>query len=410
MKMHDDRGAALIQVIIGFLALFAFSTFVMDYGVFWTSRRQAQNAADAAALSGAVALAYDDGTDSTGVVSQSAFAESQRNNVWGQPPSVVAATDIQTPATGYKCPDDGTSTCVRVDVYRTSARGNALPVFFGVVVGLSSQDVKASAVAKVSNANATNCLKPWAVIDKWQENWPAPGPWTTDSTFDKYDNKGNIDPSITNPDVYTPPTEDDPGTGFRPRNPDGSYTADYGLELTLKVGSQSDFSFASGWFSALALGNSRGGNDYETNIKTCVGVTYKIGDTLPVDTEPGEKVGPTKQGVATDADSLVQQDPGAHWDATMNGGHGGVAGSAFPISPRIVAIPLVNPDAMAAANQNGRTGVPIANILGFFVEGLGGTGNKGVIGRLMTIPGSLVTTAPGVGGESSFLKAITLIR
>ena len=35
----------------------------IDYGVMWSSRRQAQNAADAAALAGAISLAYDDPDD-----------------------------------------------------------------------------------------------------------------------------------------------------------------------------------------------------------------------------------------------------------------------------------------------------------------------------------------------------------
>ena len=48
-----ERGAVLVHVAIGLIAFMAFSTFVVDYGVFWLSRRQAQNAADAGALAGA---------------------------------------------------------------------------------------------------------------------------------------------------------------------------------------------------------------------------------------------------------------------------------------------------------------------------------------------------------------------
>ena len=52
-----ERGAVLIQVTVALLALLALSAFVFDYGVMWASRGQAQNAADAGALSGAVAPA-----------------------------------------------------------------------------------------------------------------------------------------------------------------------------------------------------------------------------------------------------------------------------------------------------------------------------------------------------------------
>src|SRR5213592_3728908 len=58
-----ERGAVLIQVAISILALTAFTTFVVDYGVLWVARGQAQNAADAGALAGATARAFDDVAD-----------------------------------------------------------------------------------------------------------------------------------------------------------------------------------------------------------------------------------------------------------------------------------------------------------------------------------------------------------
>ena len=59
-RLADERGAILIQVAVALLALLALSSFVFDYGVMWASRSQAQNAADAGALSGAISLAFDD--------------------------------------------------------------------------------------------------------------------------------------------------------------------------------------------------------------------------------------------------------------------------------------------------------------------------------------------------------------
>jgi Putative Flp pilus-assembly TadE/G-like len=416
-RFGDDRGAVLVHTAFALLAIFALSAFVLDYGVLWAARRQAQNSADAAALAGAIALAYDDPTDfsDTGPAKETAYAVSQQNVVWGAPPSVTISTDIQIlcpTGCALPCPDGSSNTCVRVDVYRDAPHGNALPTFFGQMIGITSQNVKATATAEVATANGTDCLKPWGVIDKWEERYPTPVvPFTVDqSVFNKYNKQGDIDPSIPVPDLYVPPTEADPysGTGFRPYNADGSYTSDYGLQLRLKVGGKADFEFATGWFSSLALFDSTGGKDLRNNIKHCVGATYKIGDELPIDTEPGEKVGPTKMGVEDDADSLVNQDPTAVWNQSLNGGRGGVDKSAFPTSPRIVAIPVVNPDVMADAQKGGRTSVPIANILGFFVERYDNK-EKAVVGRLMTMPGVLVEGGPSVGG-ASFLKVILLIR
>ena len=44
----------LILVALSLVTLIAFTTFVVDYGAMWVGRRQAQNAADAGALAGAV--------------------------------------------------------------------------------------------------------------------------------------------------------------------------------------------------------------------------------------------------------------------------------------------------------------------------------------------------------------------
>ena len=65
-RLRDDRGAIIIHVAFALLALIAFSAFVVDMGVMWVSRRQAQNAADAGALAGAVALMKDGGIDRGG--------------------------------------------------------------------------------------------------------------------------------------------------------------------------------------------------------------------------------------------------------------------------------------------------------------------------------------------------------
>ena len=62
-RAGDERGAVLVHAAIAMLALMAFNALVIDYGALWVSRRQAQNAADAAALAGALSLAFDDPDD-----------------------------------------------------------------------------------------------------------------------------------------------------------------------------------------------------------------------------------------------------------------------------------------------------------------------------------------------------------
>ena len=76
------------------LVLFGFATFVVDYGVLWVGRHQAQNAADAGAIAGAIARAYDDFDDPSdrgGDGCQSRRQVAGANLVWGDmaavPPS-----------------------------------------------------------------------------------------------------------------------------------------------------------------------------------------------------------------------------------------------------------------------------------------------------------------------------------
>ena len=96
--LRSERGAILLHVAIGLLILIAVNTFVVDYGVMWVGRRQAQNAADAGALAGAVAIAFDvDGwTDrtETGPARTAARQMAVTNVVWGQAPDVNIATDV----------------------------------------------------------------------------------------------------------------------------------------------------------------------------------------------------------------------------------------------------------------------------------------------------------------------------
>ena len=265
-------------------------------------------------------------------------------------------------------------------------------------MGITSQDVRATATAQVITGNAVECMKPWAIADKWDENWengaPNTGPWTPDSVFDKYKKQGSDmvpDPAVTTPDVYIAPTATDPGTGFTPFDADGNPTADYGLQLTLKIGSfrgPSLVGLVPGARSAERRRDSSGsgGADYRNNIANC------NRDRLPDwrhahrDSEQGNMVGPTKQGVEGGGPGgmgLTQKDPGATWNASTKSFRAAARRVSAPTasttrrSPRIVPVPLFDIDAFFAGSPNGKTSVTITNIMGFFIEGMGGSGQQG---------------------------------
>jgi Flp pilus assembly protein TadG len=435
----SDRGAVLVHTALAILALVAFMTFVVDYGTFWLSKGQAQNAADAGALAGAISMAYESATDlsNTGPAKTRAHALTQRNLVFGAAPNVNIATDITFPP----CPPPHTGTCIRVDVYRNQARSNPLPVFFGSLVGLTNQGVRATAHAISAAANKTECLRPWAVLDRWDEangaepDWnPGPDPdFQSDSTFDKYNNKAPEN------DLYVPPSATSPGTGF-------NVVRDYGRQFALKVGSngQGGDNVSSGWFRAIELpradGSINGATTYEDNIQTCGGLPY--GFAVPGDppcptsigndfataaywaargcfaVKTGNMVGKTQSGV----EFLLDQDQNATWNAAANGGLGAVVGSCCSLSPRIVPVGVFDIDDYLSPDPNGSNGVlRMVNIFGFFIEGMGDTDGSGnitccdnkhgqaVIGRLVTMPGSGYG-AGGIDSTAAFLKVIMLVR
>jgi Flp pilus assembly protein TadG len=425
---QNQKGATLVHMAIGMVAIMASSALVIDYGIFWVARRQAQNSADAGALAAAIALAFDDATDLTvtGAGKKNAVAAAQTNLVWGAQPSVDPATDV-TIANGLPgCDPD--EMCVRVDVYRNVTRGNPLPTFFARLVGVNTQDVQASATAKVLTGNASECLKPFAILDKWDEFDETTGgagseseyqnglldpDWSMDSSFDKYP-QNPADP--VEADFYQAPAlcppdavSCDPGTGYRLFD-DAGNPVDYGREVKIHTGSQDQTS--SGFFLPVRLdpGDS-GAADFCASIKQCRGGTHIIGEEIS--TENGNMVGPTVQCLFTDPDSLYNQDPTAHWEPDYYGqGKGAVISDDYGPnqSPRIIALPVINPDEFFATDPNGHTSMTVRNMLGFFISHQEGQGGQTLtVGRFINVPG-IYAGGNVVSPNNSFIKQIVLVR
>jgi Flp pilus assembly protein TadG len=397
----------LLNLAVGLMVFIGMMAFVVDYGVMWVGRGQAQNAADAGALAGAVALALDTNgwTDRTvtGPARTAAHQMAQSNLIWSQAPSVNVATDVFfTGLPLAMCPPDvnGLTPCIRVDVYRNQTRGNPLPVIFGRAVGLIDQGVRATATARVAVANASDCLKPWAIPDKWVEQYPAPAPWTSASTFETGVQQGQTWTPYNPPDLYTPPSGSNPGTGF-------TVAADLGLQVTLKAGGPQT-SIAPGVYFPVRIptysGNSTGGSDYRANIAECNGIPISI-DTV-LQSENGNMIGPTAQGVA----DLIALDPQARWDSATKSVVNSCAQATTacaPRSPRIVAIPIFDTALFESTKRQGIPEFKVVNILGFFIDAMQG---NDVVGYLTEVPGLTTGAAPAVDPRAAFLWNIQLIQ
>jgi len=373
--LHDERGMSLVFVCLGFMAMLSATTLAIDIGMFMNSKSQAQNAADAGALAGAVALVYNNYTDRTpsGPAVQSALNTAKANKVGGQPVSINAA-DVTFPNDPAGQPNR-----VAVQVFRTAARLNPVPTLMGVFFGVNNVDIAATATAEASFANAETCMMPFTISDKWTEN--GTGPWDADDSFDPGD-------------VYIGLKKDDPTnanyTGF---NAD----RDRGVEMILKAdnGSKVTASFYNPW----DIGTSSGASDYSANIAGCNPAKSQIGDTMTP--EPGNMVGPTKHGT----DDLVAKDPNAKWNTTCNCVQG--SDPKFKTSPRVVIIPVYDPVVFAAGPQHGKNiALKIANFIGFFIEEM--TGNE-VKGRITPV-GGVLDDSLGPAPVGAFPKVIRLVQ
>lgn len=143
-RLRDERGVVLILFTVMFLALIGFAALVADIGLLWWYRRELQNAADSAALAGAVYL--PDNPDRARTV---AITYAQRHLVGTSlltPPEITA-----TVGTLFNTNDALTVTVRR-------------PLTFGLryILGTGDLPVAASATAIVAAMNGGD-LWPWGV-------------------------------------------------------------------------------------------------------------------------------------------------------------------------------------------------------------------------------------------------------
>ena len=398
-----ERGSILIHTALALVSFTTVSALVVDLGLQLVARHQIQTSADAAALAAATALSFESYTDRTdsGPAKRTALAVATTNTVWGQAPAVAAA-DVTFPV----CADSfeaGPSAppklaCVNVAVYRDGAHSNPLATMFAQLAGVNTAGVAAAATAESKEGNATDCLKPLAVPDRWIERYPASGSWTPTSTFDKW-NPSSPSTLLSPPDSYAAPTALSSGSGL-------TMTNAFGTQVVVTPGSTAQpVSPISPWkYLPVQIPGSLYGTDIRQNIEQCAGAMVAIGDRLTIG--PGGVSGV----VATALQTLVTRDPGARWDAATQRIVASCA-DAIPrcasMSPRLIALAVYDPGDLADASRAGATSLLVRNIVGFFIDSVSGTNATGHITRH---PGRNQTTAIRLIDGSSFLRASLLVE
>jgi len=389
---RDERGMSFVFVGVGLTAFLAATTLAIDVGMFMNARTQAQNSADAGALAGVTALYFNDWNNRSagGPAVSSAIDAAKHNQVIFKSP-VVDPSDVTFPLS-----PEGLSNRVAVNVFRTSARndgaGNssAVPTLMGKLFGVNTVDITATATAEATPANGMTCVKPFMIPDKWEERQTPP--WDSTDTFEAFDNKGNLLPDR---DWYVParncPTcKDNPAyTGY-------SVNKDKGTRLILRAGTGGNIrpSFYYSW----KMPGEIGGDFYRENIANCNQSIVQWND--PMIQEPGDKMGPTIQGVQ----DLIDKDPTATWDT----GCKCVKSTYQGQSPRVFPIPLYDPMYYAEGKANGRPAdFKVANFLGFFAEYI--SGNE-IFGYITTVTGIVVPNGGTTVPVAMFPVAIRLVQ
>ncbi len=358
--LGNNRGSVIIAAAVALAAMLAFAALTVDGAMMMTTKNQLQAAADAAALAGATGLINGNQTIATdraiAIASENLAVRDIRR------PVVITAADVSFP----------TAVRIRVQTHRTQATGDALVAYFLRIVDPNSNrltDVTAVAAAEVYDVCQSRCVKPWAVPDRWNDA----------NGNKRYDNGEPYDPI---------------GTGYQA-------PGDVGQTIVLKVGNPQQ-AIAPGQFFPIDLppldcvncgGPVPGGSQYRWNIANCNPYYVGVGDRLQV--EPGNMVGPTKQGVQ----ELIDQDPGAYWSSSSNS----IEGSAFGTSPRIILVPFFDP---TSPPTSGRNWVRVTKVGAFFLEGVQGNGD--VTGRFIT------ATVDGpkcaVQNPGTFIKGLALVE
>ena len=344
-RLRSERGVSLIQVALAIAVLTGFSAFVVDHGVMLFARGQAQNVADAAAIAGVTARVMDEPGDAdpaaNGMTEKNILNSISQHAIFGGASGDIGKT------WSWSCPTGITGWCVTVNVFRDGTNSSTtLPVFFGPLLGATSQKVRATATAVAVTANGTRCMKPWLIPDRWSEI-VAPG--------DEF-NAG---------DYYEPPGASYPGS------PGTGYTVtDIGTPVVLKPGNPAQTISSSDFYEIETA------QDYEESIVNC-DIEKLVGQT--VEALAGNRVGPTNQGVD---------------DLTANGPVNVVVGMFSPI------------EFEAMKRTSGSFTLHIVKLLGVRITGRNGNQIQGTISGAA----GEATGGPAPAGTSSIVKAIQLVR
>ena len=438
---RSDKGQVLVLVALAIFVLLGLAALGIDVGYMYTVRHELQRSADAGALAGASAMRQsgkdcNDPTNIPDFEGRTTKAEAElraidyatRDDVTKSRLNTVPG-DIVTAI----CPDPVTNNPmrVRVNVQRTA------PLFFARILGRPTQDIPAFAVAEAFPVTSNlKCVVPWGIPAPWTNSAPP----TDDNSYNQGD-KVNWewpldDTKCANKDI-TPWNLDNHVAGT-PLSDIDQYLCNGSLQQ-LKIGDPQSSSISGNFygidFSKFVIPDdddcpadavNSGANFYKFMIEHPCACDLKIDLTAPlppVPTEPGMMVGPTLQATAPDSyyksgggdipgnadpNSLMNQDPTGYWDTKTNRPNSTdsrYSDNNWANSPRVVRIPVYNPDSSSGSPPGvntppgGSGPFKPLGFVGFWVQDVVYLDKDPVTNKqLGTIVGRYVTVE-GIGGD-----------
>ena len=391
--LKDEKGFSVIMVAFAIVVIFGFAVLAIDLSLIQLAKTQLQNAADAAALAGAVVFYTSDGDQAVATAEAIRIAglnEAVQDTL--QRPVVIDESDVEFPG----------DTMITVTTHRTKDTGDPITLFFLKVLDpvLGNEgEMTARASAMIFCISGTDCLRPFCPPDRWDDR-DGDEFWDDEEPYDDLNGNEDYDPGEPFTDengdsVWTPAEFYDPEqTGYWGDK-------DIGTQVTLKLRNSSKLPLM-GWYYAIRFapintGNPlcEGGDCYREAILECEPWVVSIGDLLML--EKGVMEGPTSQGL----DSLINQDPTAEWDPVT----GTVINSAYPTSPRAIKVPAFDPTLGKRTDIPGPGYVTVSKIMVLFIEGHDGSD---VVGRFMRIATEGVPDPDCSSG--GFLYTVSLVE
>jgi len=410
-----ERGATLAIMALMMALALGMSAMAIDYGMIKASKAEAQRAMDAAALAGASAFLIPDPTTDYAAEAEARARQyaklHQVHRVWVTDPEVTVEVDL-----------------VKREV-KASYAGGDISLWFARTIGINTMRINATATAKASESGHSDCIKPVALPDMWNNlnnitvdnaassgqgkgkggsttgGTPIPEDTNGDGLWNYVDKNSNgvVDPGEWEPWTYNEGDDYDPATtgyGTTYRDPYGtgspynSKPQDYGRQVLLQTFDANADRLVSSYFRTWADNANTGGTD-----SLAAAIRGERCQSASIGTEYQQAQG-AKEPLQDAWEYLINQDPSAHWDDASNTVVGSTAGTNWLAqSPRVVIVGLYPP---TYANSPSANPIEFSNFARIWIDNrpCGSTGGLGQCKSPITAR-FLGYVSGGIGGETN---------